>query len=376
MRIWLMGVIILVVSVGVSRADEVSDLKSKNADLASENVALKAQIDALSRRLATMQGERSALDAKFAAVSRRLAGIETGLQGMQTTLSKQLQETLDRLAMLESGGVRPGTMAKADNTNPRTNPRTNTNSNTGTNTTNNTTNNTNSKPPPRPYVRPNTTPTKSTNTDTKSNTNNGSNTTIARVDPPRPVIPAPTIKPRIRVNRPKGVHGLPTTIAVVDMVKVFDNLREKIHVEESLADLVYAVKFEDKKWAEKVRAYELDLQLLEKGSLPYLTKQHEIDKAKINWKVDLASAQAALNRKRGERMKELYNKMAEVCGRVADEQGFDMILFKEPDPNYENFRSVGDLAGSRMVLRANESVDLTEQVIRLLNREFLTRVKG
>lgn len=353
MRIWMLSVILLSVCVGTARADELSDVKKENASLASENLALKAQIDALSRRLAGMQGERAVLDSKFAALTRRLADIERGINGMQTTLSKKMQETLDRIVMLESsGGVRPNAMARND---------------TGSNNSSNTGSN-NGRTAPRPNV--------GKNPNTTTSVNKGGNTTIAKGSPITPRVKDPVVIPRIKVPRIRGVEGLPTTVAVVNMVEVFNGLREKSAVEEGLADLVYAVKFQQKKWSERIRAHQLDLELMEKGSLPALEKQHEIDQARIQLNVDVASARAALNRKRGERMKKLYVKMTEVCGRVANDHGFDMILFKEPEPDYKSYRSVGDLAGSRMVLRANDSVDLTGQVIRVLNREFLTGSTG
>lgn len=356
MRIWMLSVILLSVCVGTTRADELSDVKKENASLASENLALKAQIDALSRRLAGMQGERAVLDSKFAALTRRLADIERGINGMQNALSKKMQETLDRIVMLESsGGVRPNAMARND---------------TGSNNSSNTGSN-NGRTTPRTNNGKNPRTTTNVNKDGNSSTK-----PISKGNPITPRVKDPVIIPRIKVPRIRGVEGLPTTVAVVDMVEVFNGLREKSAVEEGLADLVYAVKFQQKKWSQRIRAHQLDLELMEKGSIAALEKQHEIDQARIQLDVDVASAQAALNRKRGERMKTLYVKMTEVCGRVANDHGFDMILFKEPEPNYKNYRSVGDLAGSRMVLRANDSVDLTGQVIRVLNREFLTGSTG
>ncbi len=390
MHRWLIGVIVLAVGASVGHADELTDLKAKNKALESENAALKAQLDALTRRLAAVQGEKAQIDAKFGALSRRLASIENGIINMETALSKQLQQTIDRLAMLESGGVRPtrsNTFAKADDRNnqsthnttrPNTNynPRTN---HTPTKQTNNANTGTDTKSIARADTKrpPITLPDRTKTTDpVRPKRNDPVTKERDPIRPPvKPPITQPIVRPRVPRTRVTG-DGLPTTIAVVDMVEVFNNLREKHTVEESLNDLVHAVKFQDKKWAEQVRSYQLDLELLEKGSLAYLNKQHQIDKARIQWRVDLAAAKAALNRKRGERMKALYQKMVDVCGRVAHDNGFDMILFQEPEPDYKNFRSVGDLAGSRMVLRSNESVDLTEQVIRLLNREFVTDNAG
>jgi len=276
MKFGLIGFIVLAVGTVAVAADDAATLKRENDKLRAQNAELKAQISAMSRRLSRIDDE---------------------VNSMRSSLARTLQESTDRIARLATGAA--VAIARVDpnprTSNPITTPRHVPTKGSG-------------RPASLPRVNPG----------TRNGGDSFTKNTFTKADKPRPRIEAPVIKPRVRISRPKGIFGLPTTIAVVDMVTVFESLREKDHVEESLADLVYAVNFQDKKWKQKIRNYMLDRSVLKEGTLAYLEKEKQIDRAHMMLRVDIAAAQVALNRKRGEKIKMLYQKMSDACGRVAE----------------------------------------------------------
>ena len=316
-----------------------------------------------------LRAEKEALEQKLKLLMERVEKIETELDRLRLEMARSNRSIEDRLARVEGGDTRiasgttnngtrnpnldPDSSARLF-TDPRpTTPTTPTTPRTTPHTTtpNTTTPNTTPTPPVRPVI-PDPPP----------------DTTTARVDLPRIPDPfLPTTPKRPRIERAKGT---PTTIAVVDMLKLFNSLKEKMAIEEGLKDLIYAVKFEDQKWQRKIGELTLDLRLIAEGTPAHIEKKRQLEQARIDWNVSLAAAKTRLNRRRGELLKVLYAKMVNGVGRVADQNGYDMVLFQESTPAYEAFANVGELINTRMVVKAADSVDLTEQVIRLLNGEY------
>jgi Skp family chaperone for outer membrane proteins len=309
---WVGAIIVVVASASTAaRADDTAELKASNAKLQSQNEALKENVEQLSDRLAKLEADVRKLRLQYA---------------------QDLRSLTDRMAKLDNS--RPS-LAKVDPT-PTLPVKPGTGHGSGTNVVN----------PVKPV---------------------GPITLRPPTRIPDPVIPKPRIRPKHTGDRPKG---LPTTMAVVDMVSLFKALQEKDSIEFGLKELVYAVGFENKAWRTKLNNLSADIQLLGKGTPAHQYKSLEIEKARIGWQIAIETAKRRLDRRRGDLTGVLYAKMVEAVGRVADDNGYEVVLFKEPTPVYTDYRSVGDFLASRMVVQANDSVDLTDQVIRVMNREY------
>ncbi|MEO1534084.1 MAG: OmpH family outer membrane protein [Planctomycetota bacterium] len=78
--------------------------------------------------------------------------------------------------------------------------------------------------------------------------------------------------------------------------------------------------------------------------------------------------QAALTR-------ELYGKITEAVTRVAERDGYDIVLFDDKsislnDPSAASFEGSVNAIKSKKVLYASDVVDLTDSVLALMNNEF------
>jgi Skp family chaperone for outer membrane proteins len=347
MRIIVLGLVVLMAATGVANADD--------AKLREEIGILRAEKQVLEERVR-----------KLSAELEKAQRVESELTRLRTELARGFQDMNDRLARLEGGAVgprvavRPDTRTEDPVITPRTDP-------TRAPLT------TPSITPAKPTVGPDSNPkitTPSIVTPLPNPTRPADPPSLTRNDLPRipdPVTPGTPIRVRPKTDRPKGT---PTTVAMVDMVHLWTSLKEKQAIEEGLSDLVYAVQFTDQTWQKKIRDYELDFSLLAQGSEAYLEKKRLIEAAYIERNVAMRAAQSKLNRRRGELTKLLYAKMVDSIGRVADENGYDAVIFKEPEPNFNSLKSINDLFNDRMVVQGIESVDLSEQVIAMMNRDF------
>jgi len=324
----------------------------------------------LREEIGILRAEKQALEDRVKNLTEQLTkaqAVEAELIKLRSEIARGFDAMSDRIARLEGGTVRlttgsdtpsknpDGTMARNDppslapTTTPRTAPTTPTTPTTPPTLT-------------TPSLTPGKTPGKGTSTTTPSII---PPTTLTRI--PDPTIPSTSPRTRPREDR---AAGTPTTVAMVDMVKLWSQLKEKSAIEEGLTDLIYAVQFADQATQKKIRELELDLSLLAKGSEAAIEKLRLIETAYIDRNVTIGFAKTRLNRRRGELTKLLYSKMVEAIGRVADENGYDAVIFKETDPNYSKVSTINELLTDRMVVVGAESVDLTEQAIRLMNNEF------
>ncbi|MEM7622002.1 MAG: OmpH family outer membrane protein [Planctomycetota bacterium] len=78
--------------------------------------------------------------------------------------------------------------------------------------------------------------------------------------------------------------------------------------------------------------------------------------------------QAALTR-------ELYGKITEAVGRIAERDGYDIVLFDDKsislnDPSSASFAGSVNAIKSKKVLYASDVVDLTNSVLALMNNEY------
>lgn len=319
--------------------------------------AVHADDAKLREEIGILRAEKQALEEKLRKMTvdlEKAQRVEAELTKLRAELARGFNDMSERIARLEGGSVRVATKPEV---NPKDDPFTKSLAK--------------NDPPTATLTTPTTTkPTTPTTTPTTPGT-----TTKPTLIPPTktlPTIPDVVIPSTPTRTRPKDdrPHGTPTTIAMVDMVQLWDALKEKKAIEEGLADLIYAVQFADQGWQKKIRELELDQSLLAVNSEAWLEKRRQIEASYIERNVAIGTAKTKLNRRRGELTKALYAKMVIAIGRVAEENGYDGVIFKEPEPQFGKLTTMTQLYTDRMVVVGTDSVDLTDQAVRLMNREF------
>lgn len=168
-------------------------------------------------------------------------------------------------------------------------------------------------------------------------------------------------------------HAQTSSVAVVDVQKAFDSLREKTTIEAELQTKADQVRQEDEQRKNAIKGLQEDLQILAPGTAAYENKQEELERAVLDRQVWLNFQQSKLNRERAVRIENIYKKMIETIGRVATSSGYKVVLFKEPEVRFTNVQKpeqISALIQVRKVLWAADELDLTDQVIQRMNNEF------
>lgn len=170
--------------------------------------------------------------------------------------------------------------------------------------------------------------------------------------------------------RASGVlQAKPTSVAVVDLAQVFDNLKEQQQVRADLQGRGEELQRELEQRRKDIATLQGDIDLLQRGSPAHKAKQAELDEALIDLQVWQQFQGQRLQLEERLQVENLLRKVNETIGRVGQELGYDVVLFKNQSVNLRGSDANAQL-NIRMVAYNIDSVDLTEQVVQRMNNEF------
>lgn len=165
----------------------------------------------------------------------------------------------------------------------------------------------------------------------------------------------------------------PTAVGVVNIADVFDALTEKQAIDAQLKSQVAEITAQQAAKKKQIEDLEFDLNALKVGTSNYNKKQEELQQATIDMQVWARFVQAKAAREGGIQLERIYNKMTDAIARVAQDNGYDLVLYREPDLSQQHWDSpqqLSQLLELRKVLYAGKQIDLTNQVIQRMNNEY------
>ncbi len=173
----------------------------------------------------------------------------------------------------------------------------------------------------------------------------------------------------LSTNSAWGAEG--TRIAVVDVQRVFESLEERTEVEASMQAKAEEAKAVQTDKQNVLRDLQADLEVLAKGSAAYEEKLEELERGLHELNAWREYQGKKINRMRAVQIEGLYRKVLETIGRVATDNAYDMVMFKEPEASFVGAKPEQLLAliGQRKLLWSSDELDLTDQVIDRMNSE-------
>jgi len=166
--------------------------------------------------------------------------------------------------------------------------------------------------------------------------------------------------------------GKPTAVAVVDVQRAFDSLQEKDQIEADLRAEAERLKVDEENKKKSIRELQADLEILAQGAPAWKQKKAALDTALIELQVWRSFETNKLNRERGVQIENLYRKVVDAIGRVAKDNGYDVVLFKEKPVEFKGAKpeQIPTLIQVRKVLWSADELDLTDLVIQQMNAQF------
>ncbi len=179
-------------------------------------------------------------------------------------------------------------------------------------------------------------------------------------------------------NATPSAVAAPSSVAIVDVEKALNQLTE-------LADL-------NKKLSERVKVRQKNLDDLKSqiedlnGKLELLADNDEENRRELRAKIyeltETANArakvyQSLINIEKGEIIRPLYLKLVDAINETAQRNGYDLVLFDDRTikvPN-DTDANVNVAIQQKRILYASDAIDITDQIISLMNNKYAAGVK-
>ncbi len=164
----------------------------------------------------------------------------------------------------------------------------------------------------------------------------------------------------------------PAAVAVVDIEEVLNNLDERKSIRADLSSqLENLQKWEQAKRKELVNLQN-DMKILDPSDEAYKKMRGTLDKKSIELGVELKYRQRQLEMEQALQLESIYRKMVRMIERVAKQDGYELVLFKDKLPEVEgaNAQQLIGMMNMRKVLYVSDRLDLTDPVTQRLNNEF------
>ena len=165
----------------------------------------------------------------------------------------------------------------------------------------------------------------------------------------------------------------PTAVATVDIVEIIDQLEERKVREDELEVNKNARQAQVDEVMNQLRTLRADLETLNPGTAEYKEKIREGMEMEAVVKARGDALNTILSIDRGNVTREMYNKISDAIERIADREGYDLVLFDDslfPVPQDAPFSDIYRAIITRSVIYRHDGIDITEQVYTLMNNEF------
>ncbi|RME76113.1 MAG: OmpH family outer membrane protein [Planctomycetota bacterium] len=155
-------------------------------------------------------------------------------------------------------------------------------------------------------------------------------------------------------------------IGVVDLARVFKDYKKSAVLEEKINGERDQLKAELDGIKKKISDLNKELDLLDFGSDSYRAKEEEKARLVGLYELKKRRLEDRIKRRWQEYNVELLDDIGAVVSAYGKEHGYTLILKVDTDPSDEQKL----LAGLRNVLYFAEQIDITDQVVAILNRRY------
>lgn len=177
------------------------------------------------------------------------------------------------------------------------------------------------------------------------------------------------------VTAQNALRAEPTAVAVVNIERAFDQLNEKVAVESDIRSRGEQLGQEEQQRRQAIRQLREDLDVLNEGTTAYRQKEEELSRAAIELQTWTQFQQQRLAREHVLQTERLYRQMMDAIAELAGDEGYDAVLFREGEINFQAEQPQELVAQIQMrkVLYASDDIDITDQLIQRLNNAYEAR---
>ncbi|MAO23001.1 MAG: hypothetical protein CMJ35_02835 [Phycisphaerae bacterium] len=165
----------------------------------------------------------------------------------------------------------------------------------------------------------------------------------------------------------------PSAVAVVDIVTIFDQLQELTDLEARLEQSKNASQADLDEVANQLKTISADLEVMTRGTAEYKKKVKDAMELQAVLNARREALNQILSIERGNMTRLLYTKVSNAISRISDREGYDIVLFDDSQfivPEDAPYQDVYRSIVTRSLLHRDDSIDITNQIVSLMNSEY------
>ncbi|KKM91665.1 hypothetical protein LCGC14_1226230 [marine sediment metagenome] len=167
-----------------------------------------------------------------------------------------------------------------------------------------------------------------------------------------------------------------TRVGVCDVGAIFNGYAKRDDLNAQLEANRKRANAEDKRRAKGIEAVEKVMQELKKGSKQFKDRLKQLEKLTIERSVWRQYAEKAFLAEHRQMMEQLYRELLAAIAQTAKAKGFDVIMYREQvDIASQTTTELYKKIAQRKCLYYNPGVDITQQVLDRLNRQYRAKPK-
>lgn len=170
--------------------------------------------------------------------------------------------------------------------------------------------------------------------------------------------------------------GSSTTVAVCDVVQVFDNYARAKQLGSEFAERGKRLQAEDDQRVKAIENLSNELEGLMAGSREHDQRLNEVRRLTISRKVWMQFQTELAQRDRMRLTKGMYNEIIAMVAKIAKQRGVEIVLYrKNEEQSAENMAQMLQQMELRKVIYASNNVDITDSVLLGLNAAYRAEKK-
>jgi len=161
--------------------------------------------------------------------------------------------------------------------------------------------------------------------------------------------------------------------AVVDVERILDTCQQTVDTKRMISERSDRLQKQLESRRQAIHTKQADFTALHPDSPEAYKVQEELDRLQIEFETVRKIEQGELLRERNLWVAEAYRQLMATIKQVAEAKGLDMVLFQDRfDPKNPPKKMI-ERMGPRRVLYARKYLDLTDEVLRLMNEAYAQR---
>ena len=164
---------------------------------------------------------------------------------------------------------------------------------------------------------------------------------------------------------------MPTRVAVVDMVKVFNNYERTKQVNQRLARRQDQMKAKRKEMIDKIEAIKAELENFQPDSKDYYERQKKLFKMTVELKTYTQVAAEDIKREFRLMTEDIYKQILSAVKDVAESTGYDLVLYLDAAKiQGDSFPALLEKIRQRKVIYSSKNIDITQTVLNYINQKY------